>query len=86
MWFPRRHLFTFLVVPGVSWNNNDRETQIRQGVLYRKICGGRRSWTGAWVLERRLTIYRTCQKRRLEFIEVLKRAWSAKLAPVLSVA
>ncbi len=86
LWFHRRHLFTFLVVPGVSWNNNDSETQIRQGVLYRKISGGRRSWTGAWVLERRLTIYRTCQKRRLEFIEVLKRAWSAKLAPVLSVA
>jgi len=76
----RRMLFTFLEVPGVPFHNNDAETQVRQGVLYRKISGGRRSWTGAWVLERLLTIYRTCQKRKLEFIHVLKVALSAKVA------
>jgi transposase len=74
----RRMLFTFLEVPGVPFHNNDAETQVRQGVLYRKISGGRRSWTGAWVLERLLTIYRTCQKRKLEFIHILKEALSAK--------
>lgn len=72
----RRMRFTFLEVPGVPFHNNDAESQVRQGVLYRKISGGRRSWTGAWVLERLLTIYRTCQKRRLSFSVVLKGALS----------
>lgn len=80
----RSMLFTFLTTPGVSWNNNDAETQVRQGVLYRKISGGRRSWTGAWVLERLLTIYRTCQKRGLQFISVLKEALTTKSAPSLT--
>lgn len=31
---------------------SEAETQVRQGVLFRKISGGRRSWMGAWVLER----------------------------------
>ncbi|MGI0155954.1 MAG: IS66 family transposase [Thermoplasmata archaeon] len=82
--FRRPMLFTFLTEPGVPWNNNDSETQVRQGVLYRKISGGRRSWTGAWVLERLLTIYRTCQKRGLEFITVLKEALTSKSAPILT--
>lgn len=67
----RDSLFTFLIKPGVAWNNNDAETQIRQGVLYRKISGGRRSWAGAWVLERLLTIYRTCRKRSIQFVKVI---------------
>lgn len=71
----RRHqLFTFVVEPGVPWHNNDAETQIRQGVLFRKISGGRRSWTGAWVLERLLTVYRTCRKRGIEFLDVVGSA------------
>lgn len=80
----RRMLFTFLTEPGVPFHNNDAETQVRQGVLYRKISGGRRSWTGAWVLERLLTIYRTCQKRKLEFIRVLKDSLTARAAPILN--
>ncbi len=71
LWKRRGTLFTFLIRPGVPWNNNDAETQIRQGVLYRKISGGRRSWSGAWALERLLSIYRTCRKRSLEFVKVL---------------
>lgn len=56
-------LFTFLKRPGVAWNNNGAENAIRQGVLLRKIGGGRRTWEGARVLERLLTIYRTCRKQ-----------------------
>jgi transposase len=67
----RRMLFTFVIEPGVPWHNNEAETQVRQGVLFRKISGGRRSWMGAWVLERLLTVYRTCRKRGLEFLEVV---------------
>jgi transposase len=81
LWKRRRSLYTFLVVPGVAWHNNEAETQIRQGVLYRKISGGRRSWTGASVLERLLTIYRTCRKRNMAFVKVLKDALSGSGYP-----
>ena len=65
----RGQLFTFGVKPGVPWHNYEAETQICQGVLFRKISGGRRSWMGAWVLERLLRIYRTCRKRGIEFLD-----------------
>jgi len=70
----RRMLFTFVVVPGVPWHNNPAESQIRQGVLFRKISGGRRSWLGAEILERLLSVYRTCKKRGLEFLQVVNDA------------
>lgn len=60
-------LFTFVRKPGVPWNNNSAENAIRQGVLIRKISGGRRTWIGARVLERLLTVYRTCRKRGTSF-------------------
>jgi transposase len=74
LWKRRDMLFTFLIEPGVPWHNNGAETEIRQGVLYRKLSGGRRSWTGARVLERLLTIYRTCRKRELDFLSVVREA------------
>jgi len=70
----RGQLFTFVIEPGVPWHNNEAETQIRQGVLFRKISGGRRSWMGAWVLERLLTVYRTCRKRGIGFLDVVGSA------------
>jgi transposase len=81
LWKRRTSLYTFLVAPGVAWHNNEAETEIRQGVLYRKVSGGRRSWTGAWVLERLLTIYRTCRRRCASFVTVLKDALSGKGYP-----
>ncbi|MDG6970425.1 MAG: IS66 family transposase [Nitrososphaerota archaeon] len=67
-------LFTFMTEPGVPWHNNSAESQIRQGVLFRKVSGGRRTWRGAWVLERLLTVYRTCKKRGLDFLSVMNDA------------
>jgi transposase len=81
LWKRRASLSTFLVVPGVAWHNNEAETEIRQGVLYRKVGGGRRSWTGAWVLERLLTIYRTCRRRGSSFVTVLRDALSGSGYP-----
>ncbi|MGI0129241.1 MAG: IS66 family transposase, partial [Thermoplasmata archaeon] len=63
----RGMLFTFVRKHGVPWNNNAAENAIRQGVLIRKVSGGRRTWTGARVLERLLTVYRTCRKRGESF-------------------
>ncbi len=70
----RGMLFTFLRKPGVPWNNNAAENAIRQGVLLRKLSGGRRTWEGARVLERLLTIYRTCRKRGEGFRSVVTQA------------
>lgn len=81
LWKRRDMLFTFLIEPGVPWHNNGAETEIRQGVLYRKISGGRRSWTGAMVLERLLTVYRTCRKRELDFLSVVREAISGNGYP-----
>jgi transposase len=74
LWAKRTMVFTFLRKPEVVWHNNLAENHVRQGVLYRKISGGRRSWRGAWVLERRMSIYRTCRIRGLKFVEVVRDA------------
>lgn len=60
-------LFTFLRHRGVPWHNNRAENAIRQGVLHRKISGGRRTWNGAHVLECIMSVYRTCRKRKEDF-------------------
>ena len=51
------------------------------GGIYRKISGGRRSWSGAWALERLLSIYRMCRKRNVKFMQVLKDALSGSGYP-----
>jgi transposase len=64
-------LFTFVRVPGVSWNSNGAEREVRVAVVHRKISGGRRTKRGAWVLERLLTVWRTCTKRGQRFWELV---------------
>jgi transposase len=64
-------LFTFVRIPGVPWNSNEAEREVRVAVIHRKISGGRRTARGAWVLERLLTVWRTCAKRRLRFWETV---------------
>ena len=78
-------LFTFLRKPGVPWNNNAAENAIRQGVLIRKVSGGRRTWAGARVLERLLTVYRTSRKRGRSFREIVLNALTGSGPPLPSV-
>jgi transposase len=66
-------LFTFMEYKGVPWHNNDAERAIRQGVLHRKISGGRRTWTGAQIFEVVLSVYETTKKRGQRFIGMLKK-------------
>jgi Transposase IS66 family. len=70
----KRHdmLFTFMEYEGVPWHNNDAERAIRQGVLHRKISGGRRTWTGAEIFEVILSVYETTKKRGERFMGMLK--------------
>lgn len=74
-------VFTFVRKPGVAWHNNLAENHVRQGVLYRKISGGRRSWKGAWILERLMSVFRTCRIRGLKFVEVVPDAVRGKGYP-----
>ncbi len=67
-------LLTFLLHPGVPWHNNDAENAIRQGVLHRKVSGGRRTWEGADLLQRILTVYRTSLKRKINFTDLVLRS------------
>ncbi len=70
----------------LSWSNEwmnsprrqvtpaDRAFVLQIAEAAAKISGGRRSWMGAWVLERRLTVYRTCRKRGIGFLDVVGSA------------
>ena len=78
-------LFTFVWKPGVPWNNNGAENAIRQGVLIRKVSGGRRTWAGARVLERLLTVYRTCRKRGESFRDTVLNSLMGTGPPLPSV-
>ncbi|MGI0130213.1 MAG: IS66 family transposase [Thermoplasmata archaeon] len=82
----RGMLFTFVRKPGVPWNNNAAENAIRQGVLIRKVSGGRRTWAGARVLERLLTVYRTCRKRGESFRSVVLNALAGLGPPGVTVS
>ncbi len=59
---------------GGPWHHNEAENHLLPGVLFRKIGGGGRSWRGAWILERLWTVYRTCRKRGVEFLDVASSA------------
>ena len=65
-------LFTFMQHEGVPWHNNDAERAIRQGVLHRKVSGGRRTWAGADVFGVLLSIYETSKKREQKFMEMVR--------------
>lgn len=65
----RSQLFTFVLDPEVPWHNNDAERQIRQGVLHRKVSGGRRTWIGADRFQVLLSAFETSKKRGKNFFE-----------------
>ena len=65
-------LFTFMQYEDVPWHNNDAERAIRQGVLHRKISGGRRTWNGADVFGVLLSIYETSKKRKQRFMKMVE--------------
>jgi len=69
-------LFTFIKHDGVPWHNNDAERAIRQGVLHRKISGGRRTWPGAGIFETLLSVYETTKKRGEKFFELVSKRLS----------
>ncbi|EQD75327.1 transposase IS66, partial [mine drainage metagenome] len=74
-------LFTFVRIPGVSWNSNEAEREVRVPVVIRKMNGGRRTARGTWVLERLLTVGRTWRKRKLRFWDFVVEKLGVPQAP-----
>jgi transposase len=74
-------LFTFVRIPGVSWNSNEAEREVRVAVVIRKMNGGRRTARGTWVLERLLTVWRTWWKRKLRFWDFVVQKLGMPQAP-----
>lgn len=66
-------VFTFVRIVGVPWNNNEGERAIRQGVLHRKIAGGRRTWGGASTFHTLLSVFETCKKSGENFVAFVDR-------------
>ena len=65
-------VFTFVRIAGVPWHNNLAENAIRQGVLHRKIAGGRRTWPGAARLQALLSVFQTCKKTKENFVGLVQ--------------
>jgi transposase len=72
-------LFTFVKKSGVDWHNNNAERAIRQGVLHRKISGGRRTWMGARSLEILLSVLETSKKRGIRFLDWIRKFYDIPL-------
>lgn len=74
-----QHLFTFVDHEGVEPTNNLAERQLRQGVLWRKICFGTQSVAGSRFVERIMTAAATCRQQDKNTIEYLNDACHARL-------
>ncbi len=64
-------IFTFVRLPGVPWSSNGAERELKVPVGIRKTQGGRKTERGTWVMDRILTVWRTCRKRGLRFWDVV---------------
>ncbi|MGI0150367.1 MAG: IS66 family transposase [Thermoplasmata archaeon] len=67
----RESLFTFVRLPTVPWSSNGAERELKVPVGIRKSQGGRKTERGTWVMDRVLTVWRTCRKRGLRFWDVV---------------
>jgi len=59
----RPHLFTFLRKPGVEATNWRAEQALRPAVVTRKVCGGNRTWKGAYTQAVLASVFRTCRQQ-----------------------
>ncbi len=81
----RPALFTFLERPGVQAINWRVEQVIRPAVVIRKVWGGHRTWAGARVGERLMSLIRTCRQRGLDPLAQLVALQRAPGALVLAL-
>jgi hypothetical protein len=67
----RDDLFTFLKYDGVPWNNNNAEHAIKRFAHYREITDGHVSESGLADYLVLLSIYQTCEYKRINFLKFL---------------
>ena len=72
-------LFVFLLHPEVPSNNNHAERQIRFAVVMRKNSYGNRSKRGAQAQAILMSLFRTCQLRKIAPIEFLANSVAASI-------
>jgi transposase len=76
----RKHLFTFLRIPGVPPTNNHAEQSLRHMVIFRKICFGTRSDNGLKTHSIIPTLVQTARRQGVhprEFLHILHTADTA---------
>jgi transposase len=76
----RKHLLTFLRIPGVPPTNNHAEQSLRQMVIFRKVCFGTRSESGLKTHSIMPTLVQTAKRQGVHprhFLHVLHTADTA---------
>jgi transposase len=75
----RQALWTFVNVPGVEPTNNHGERELRNFVLWRKMCFGSQSDRGCRFAERIMTSTHTLRKQKRHVLSYLTQACQAAL-------
>ena len=82
----RKHLFTFLRIPGVQATNWRAEQAIRPAVVTRKAWGGNRTWAGADTWQVLTSVLRTASQQDRDPIELLARLLQTPVPIVADLA
>jgi len=74
----RGNLLRFLEQPFVSPTNNAAERALRHNVIFRKLCGGSKTQSGARSLEVYSTVIQTAKRRGQNPVDVLAEPYSRR--------
>jgi transposase len=74
----RGNLLRFLENPLVSPTNNAAERALRHNVIFRKLCGGSKTDSGARALEAYSTVIQTAKRRGQNPVDVLAELYSRR--------
>ena len=73
------NLLRFLEQPEVSPTNNAAERILRPLVIFRKLCAGNKTWSGARALEAYSSVIQTARLNGSSGFEVLRQLYAAKI-------
>jgi transposase len=73
------NLLRFLEMPEVSPTNNAAERILRPLVIFRKLCAGSKTWSGARALEAYSSVIQTARLNGSSGFEVLKELYAAQI-------
>lgn len=81
----RGALFAFLEHPDLPATNHRAEQAIRPGVVNRKVCGGNRTWNGAFAQERIMSVLFTARRQGLDVLDLFAQALQATEPIILPI-